>query len=150
MRNTISTGCLRQIIQHSRSFRDFIYTDRTIQQLKYSGGLRLIQDKEISDSIMKYDASVRQLLIHQDVLENQQQVAVNAHNSMIGFVQLQHLNKPPTNNDLLLLSNDRRELNKYFNEIATFRLGCLIQLIRLKKLKEMGTNILIFLDKKGY
>src|SRR5689334_3776473 len=44
---TMSPGCLRKIIRGSRSFPDFIYTDRTIQQLKYSGGLRLIQDKEI-------------------------------------------------------------------------------------------------------
>jgi hypothetical protein len=147
---TMSSGCLREIIRNSLGFPDFIYTDRTIQQLKYSGGLRLIQDKEISDSIMRYDASVRQLLIHQDVLENQQQVAVNAHNSMIGFVPLQHISKPPVNNDLFLLTTDKRELNKYFNEIATFRKGCLVQLRRLQKLKEMATRILVFLNKKGY
>ena len=149
-RKTMSPGCLREIIRNSRSFPDFIYTDRTIQQLKYSGGLRLIQDKEISDSIMKYDASVRQLLIHQEVLENQQQIAVNAHNSMIGFIQLQNINKPVANNDLFLLTNDKMELNKYFNEINTFRKGCKIQLVRLRKLKEMATHILIFLYKKGY
>src|SRR5688572_19875879 len=36
----------------------FINNDRTIQQLKYSGGLRLISNKRISDSIIIYDKQV--------------------------------------------------------------------------------------------
>ena len=37
----------------------FIYSDRTIQQLKNSGGMRLIKNKTVSDGIMDYDAFVR-------------------------------------------------------------------------------------------
>ena len=44
----------------------FINNDRTIQQLKYSGGLRLISNKRISDSIMMYDRQVRLVLERQD------------------------------------------------------------------------------------
>jgi hypothetical protein len=39
-------------------FPDFISNDRTIQQLKNSGGLRLIRNA-VSDSIMKYDQIIR-------------------------------------------------------------------------------------------
>jgi len=53
-----ATECLKEIIINSRGFKDFIYTDRTIQQLKNAGGLRLIEDKEIADSIIDYDAVV--------------------------------------------------------------------------------------------
>jgi hypothetical protein len=60
--NIRSTGCLREIILHSTGFKDFIYSDRTIQQLKNAGGLRLIQNKEIADSITSYDATVRECL----------------------------------------------------------------------------------------
>jgi hypothetical protein len=45
-------------------YPDFIYTDRTIQQLKNSGGLRLITNKNVSDSIIAYDGSVRMMEIH--------------------------------------------------------------------------------------
>ena len=37
----------------------FIYTDRTIQQLKNSGGMRLIKNKKAADGIMNYDAFIR-------------------------------------------------------------------------------------------
>ena len=37
----------------------FIYSDRTIQQLKSSGGMRLIKNKKAANGIMDYDASVR-------------------------------------------------------------------------------------------
>ena len=40
-------------------FPDFISNDRTIQQLKNSGGLRLIRNKAVSDRIMKYDQIIR-------------------------------------------------------------------------------------------
>ena len=40
-------------------FADFISNDRTIQQLKNSGGLRLIRNKIVSDGIMKYDQALR-------------------------------------------------------------------------------------------
>lgn len=145
---TPSTQCLRDIIFNSQGFSDFIYTDRTIQQLKYAGGLRLIQDNEIADSIIKYDAYVRALQIHQQVLENMQQIAINAHNSMIGFIQLQNLTDLEVKSNLFLLTTDKRELNKYFNEIATFKKGCLGQLSRLKKIKAMATRLLIFIRKK--
>lgn len=147
--NPSSPECLKEIILNSKGFKDFIYTDRTIQQLKYAGGLRLIQDKEIADSIIKYDANVRALQIHQEVLENQQQNSINAHNSMIGFINLNNLNNTKVKSDLFLLSNDKRELNKYFNEIYTFKRGCLVQSRRIKELKDRATRLLIFIDKKN-
>ena len=44
----------------------FFNNDRTIQQLKYSGGLRLITNKKVSDSIMIYDKQVRLVLERQE------------------------------------------------------------------------------------
>ena len=44
----------------------FFNNDRTIQQLKYSGGLRLITNKKVSDSIMIYDKQVRLALERQE------------------------------------------------------------------------------------
>jgi hypothetical protein len=40
-------------------FPTFFYSDRTIQQLKNSGGMRLIKDKKAADGIMDYDAVIR-------------------------------------------------------------------------------------------
>ena len=40
------------------TLQNFSHTDRTITQLKNAGGLRLIQNKAVSDSIVNYDALV--------------------------------------------------------------------------------------------
>lgn len=143
-----SNDCLKEIIKNSRGFSDFIYTDRTIQQLKYAGGLRLIHDEAIVDSIIKYDAEVRTLLIHQGVLENLQQICVNDHNSMIAFIPLHNLYDRKINTDQMLLTNDKREINKYFNEIYRFKIGCLGQMVWLQRLKDRATRFLIFVRNK--
>ena len=44
----------------------FFNNARTIQQLKYSGGLRLITNKTVSDSLMIYDRQVRLVLERQE------------------------------------------------------------------------------------
>ena len=46
-----------------RHFPDYIYTDRTIQQLKNGGGMRLIRNKAVSNSIVDYDSKVKTLAI---------------------------------------------------------------------------------------
>jgi hypothetical protein len=46
-------------------FPDFVQNDRTIQQLKSSGSLRLIRKKAVSDKIMEYDQIVRLMAVTQ-------------------------------------------------------------------------------------
>ena len=51
----------------------FTPNDGTMQQLKNSGGLRLIRNGVVADNIINYDASIRTLLR----LDDQEQVIVN-------------------------------------------------------------------------
>src|ERR1043165_208946 len=60
-----SLSCLRNLYS-AVGFPDFVYTDRTIQQLKNAGGLRSIRKLPVADSIVSYDIHVRTDLIHQD------------------------------------------------------------------------------------
>jgi hypothetical protein len=148
--NIHATDCLKEIFINSRGFKDFIYTDRTIQQLKNAGGLRLIEDKEIADSIIDYDAIVREMLIHQEVLENLQQITNNAHKSMIDFVHLDELTRKSQTDELFLLSDDMAELNKYFNSINEFRGGLSGQLRWMHLIRDKAIKLLKLLHKKGY
>jgi hypothetical protein len=148
--NIQKTDCLKEIIIYSRGFKDFIYTDRTIQQLKNAGGLRLIEDKEIADSIIDYDAMVREMQIHQGVLENLQQITNNAHKSMIDFIYLEELTLKGQTGELFLLSNDTAELNKYFNSITEFRRGLFGQLSWMHLIKDKAIRLLELLHQKGY
>lgn len=54
----------------SRHFPDFIYTDRTIQQLKNSGGMRLIRNRSVADSIVDYDSRVRNVFVAQNQMNS--------------------------------------------------------------------------------
>jgi hypothetical protein len=49
-----SHSCLANLFRYSGSFIKLIYTDRTLQQLKNAGGMRML-DKNASDSIYVYD-----------------------------------------------------------------------------------------------
>jgi hypothetical protein len=139
--NIHATNCLKEII---------FYTDRTIQQLKNAGGLRLIEDKEIADSIIDYDGIVREMHIHQGVLENLQQITNNAHHSMVDFVHLDELIRGKQAGELFLLSNNMAELNKYFNAINDFRRGLFGQLNWMHLIKDKAIRLLELLRKKGY
>lgn len=148
--NIHATACLKEIINNSRGFKDFIYTDRTIQQLKNAGGLRLIYNKEIADSIIGYDAMIREMQIHQNGLENLQQIANNSHNGMIDFIHLDNLNRKEQNDELFLLSNDMADLNKYFNAINDFKVGLFGQLRWMHQIKDKAIRLLELLHQKGY
>ena len=56
----------------------FIPNDGTLQQLKNSGGLRLIRNRSVTDSIIKYDAAIRALFRFDD----QEQAIINLHREM--------------------------------------------------------------------
>lgn len=47
----------------------FAPNEATMQQLKNAGGLRLIQEQAVADSVTRYDAAVRMLLHQQDIEE---------------------------------------------------------------------------------
>ncbi len=60
--NDIGTSTNPVLLRNLRAingFPTFFYSDRTIQQLKNSGGMRLIKDKKAADGIMEYDAIIR-------------------------------------------------------------------------------------------
>ncbi|MEP6713378.1 MAG: hypothetical protein ABJA37_13210 [Ferruginibacter sp.] len=145
------SATLKTIVKNSFGFTDFIYTDRTIQQIKNAGGLHLIENKEIENHILQYDAEVRSDLIHQQSMENTQNQTINGHVKMIGYKALKtRLSKKDNidgNNNSELLTTDKRELNEYFNNILLFRNTCRGQLLHLEHLRDMAVNLLAFLKK---
>jgi len=58
------------ILSYRNGYPDFYHSDRTIQQLKNSGGMRLIINKEAALGIIKYDASIKDLDYEVSFLSN--------------------------------------------------------------------------------
>ena len=48
--------------QYVSGGRRFLSNDRTLQQLKNAGNLRLVRKQKVSDAIIKYDQSIRRIL----------------------------------------------------------------------------------------
>ena len=52
---------LHRNLRTTQGFPDFIYSDRTMKQLKNAGALRLIRNKKVADGIVNYDSYIRDL-----------------------------------------------------------------------------------------
>ena len=144
-----STACLKEIIPNLLGFSDFVYTDRTIQQLKNAGGLRLIADKDIADSIISYDAFVRRELIHQDALEIYQAKSIDAVKTSINFPSFYNIyseqfgaiskTQPQVNKEIV---------DKLFNDLWIFKINLIRQGNQINALKLNAERLIAYLEKK--
>lgn len=113
---------------------DFTYHDRTISQLKNSGGFRLIRDQKVSDAILDYDTYMKQSvdlaesawttnLINNDILVNYQTFEIYRVQKLQGSA-LSHISDPEKvnyPNDLKLLTYDENSIVKVLNSMAMVR-----------------------------
>ena len=149
-----STECLAVIINNLSGFPDFIYTDRTIQQLKNAGGLRLIRDKNVADSIIMYDALVRREFIHQDALEGLQQKSIDAMKLMVDFPSFSKLYRgrlgpaPNGEKNIHLLQNNKEAIDNFFNTLQVFKSNMSSQLFWMQILKKTATRLIQYLEDK--
>jgi hypothetical protein len=62
-----------KIVRYTSRRRFFYSADGTLQQLKYSGGLRLVGNQQVADSIKSYDVFYRNILQLQELEQTQLQ-----------------------------------------------------------------------------
>lgn len=75
-------------------FEDFSYDDRTIQQLKNAGGLRLIEEKEVANQIMRYDQAIRKFQLQVNVMTTEV-LSQQYYFRLFDFVKLKNsINEP--------------------------------------------------------
>ena len=97
----------------------FIPNDGTIQQLKNSGGLRLIQNRNVVDSITGYDTGVRNVVrlgeVEESVIQDYRTIAHKFFDGMVFNLMLDANNLPrkPQDNPALyaFTKTDLHELN---------------------------------------
>ncbi len=114
-------------------FPDFVQNDRTIQQLKSSGALRIIRKKAVSDQIMEYDQAVRLLSITQN---NMNTIAANntLYSQVFDLIKIKNQSLQP----IPLTENGQKLLNEAYSN----RFFWNINLVGLQKRLQ-------FLNKKG-
>ena len=158
-------GSLRTVgtIQVSMAgFKDFIYTDITLQQIRASGGMWLIKKKAAVDSILGYDAKVKVALINEKVLGD---LLISTQHEMGGILNMQplleslgrqtdtiarkaaadSLNKTQ---QAFLLTHDPVATGQFYNDYTYYFSVSTMAKMEMEDLKKMATNIIVFLKRE--
>jgi len=133
----------------------FFPNDRTIQQLKNSGSLRLIRNLPVSDSIMYYDQQVRYLLtLNEDersIRDNFRELIAIIFDGKVFYSQIDsndfaHYTRPDGNPPLFLA--DAISINKIVSYAQYLKSVTRGIRERQERIKSTATQLLLFLQKE--
>ncbi len=145
LQNQNPTSSLINIIDATHGFSDLIYTDRTLEQLKNAGGLRLLK-KEDADSIIKYDAFLRYVLRTESTSMQPKATQVrNTRNEVFVFTKIMDTTFGINKNlpvKLEVVTSDRKLLNKFFMELLVYRGVSEYMSILIKQLRRRGVSLI--------
>ena len=133
----------------------FSPNDRTIQQLKNSGALRLIRKLSISDSIMYYDQQLRYLFTlnedERNIRDNFRDLIGSVFDgkvfySQIDSVDFANYNRPSGNPSLIL--RDAISINKVISSAQYLKTVVRGVRVRQERIKYTAVQLLFFLQKE--
>jgi hypothetical protein len=121
----------------------FVSNDRTIQQLKNSGELRLIRNKAVSDSIMKYDQTLKKYNVQSNLMYSALRDLTN-YSQLFDFIRLNG------NKDLAvpLTEQGKKLLNQAYANLQLWNRGLIGLISWLEKVNEEGTGLVTFIQKE--
>ena len=143
--------------RHVGRIPDFRYHDRTIQQLKSSGSLRLIRNKDVADSITIYDNEmIKQILTQQeieprfrnDVLQNQIGKIFDGFTWNEVVDSLARISRPVHNPKLF--SKDPALLNDFIVHIVTVKTAYRLTNAYIEEAINAAEKLIALLKKEYY
>ena len=145
-----SSYCIKNIYAATIGFQDLIFTDRTLQQLKNAGGLRLLNEQD-ADSIVMYDQFLRYLIrVESTSLQEMQTRVRNTRNSVFAYSESMESSwaKGAQPEKVNLISTDKELLNRFFNEAMVYRFACRFQFRQTIRLREKAVALIKFYSEK--
>jgi hypothetical protein len=121
----------------------FVANDRTVQQLKNSGELRLITNKAVSDGIMKYDQSVKNYYQQSNFMY----AALSDQRIYSQFFNFIDLNKNK-NIPVPLTEKGKQSLNEAYAHLQLWNSGLLGLISWLKGVNNEGKLLVVFIQKE--
>ena len=138
-------SCLTALYKYSQGFNELRSTDRTIQQLKNAGGLRLLKSAD-ADSIIAYDNLVRGYKIDETTTFQETQTDLRSISAeLFNYAVVKDGNFSEGD---LLITSDKILLNKYFNTLNRYAQYSIFYFNKLEKIKSKATNIMIYFNQK--
>ncbi|MBS1918109.1 MAG: hypothetical protein JST87_17700 [Bacteroidetes bacterium] len=148
--NQNATSSLKNIIDATTGFADLVYTDRTLEQLKNAGGLRLLEEED-ADSIIKYDAFLRFVLKTENTSMQVKATEVkNTRNAVFIFSEIMDttFGKTVMPEKLEVFTKDKILLNKFFNEALMYRSTCVYMDLLITLLRGKAVRLINFYTEK--
>jgi hypothetical protein len=121
----------------------FVSNDRTIQQLKSSGELRLIRNKEVSDSIMRYDQVLKKYTTQSDMMYNAL-TNMTFYSQLFNFIALNKNQNIP----VPLTEQGKRSLNEAYSHLDLWNRGLTGLISWLESVNEEGRSLVVFIKKE--
>ena len=112
-----NSGPAFSLVYRSTGFGDFVSNDGTIQQLKNSGGLRLLRKSKITDSIMAYQKTANRMTIKQVGMNDAQQF----RSRITDLFDVMHMVSATEEKNIPLLNKDSKAINSAFAYILEWR-----------------------------
>ena len=145
--------CLSEILYHSFSFTDIITEDRTLQQLKSSGALRLIS-KQDADSITKYDSQLRgQLQGERTGVQESQTLLRNAYFELLNYdvyykAFIQNDDRKFIPGAILTKNKDQSKIDRLFSIISRYLQLMEGQYYNIYDLNERAISLINYFSEK--
>ena len=105
------------LVYQSTGFGDFVSNDGTIDQLKNSGGLRLLRKNKVTDSIMAYQKAVERMIIKQAGMNDAQQF----RNRITDLFDVSSIVSAVGEKKIPLLTTDSRAINSAYTYILEWK-----------------------------
>ena len=121
----------------------FVSNDRTIQQLKNSGELRLIRNKAVSDRIMKYDQTLKKYYTQSNLMYSAV-LDVTNYSQLFDFISLDKNKNIP----VPLTEQGKKSLNQAYSHLQLWNRGLIGLISWLEEVNEEGTRLVTFIQKE--
>lgn len=121
----------------------FVSNDRTIQQLKNSGELRLIRNKTVSDGIMKYDQTLKKYYVQSNLMYSALR-EVTDYSQLFDFISLQRNPNIP----VPLTEQGKESLNQAYANLQLWNKGLIGLISWLEVVNEEGEKLITIIQKE--
>jgi inorganic pyrophosphatase len=138
--------CLTDLVRNSERFSDLINTDRTLQQLKNAGGLRLLKEAD-ADSILVYDIMLRNYIRQettgfQDIQNRMREIIYH----LVNYKNLKSEKKDTSAS--FLYSENPELLNNFFVSLKYYSDYCLLNMQHIIEIKQKGIDLIGYFKNK--
>lgn len=121
----------------------FVSNDRTIQQLKNSGDLRLIRSKTVSDGIMKYDQILKKYYAQSNLMYSALH-DVTEYSQLFDFISLERNPNVP----VPLTAQGKKSLNEAYANLELWRRGLIGLISWLEVVHNEGEDLITIIQKE--